>query len=86
MSRKRGAYRMGGNCIHPSVYGYRTRQCPRCEVFLRPADFSTQGICVWCQFDMDEPARQLAALQERTTYAGNTISSPSPPGSFRSTR
>lgn len=48
MSKKRGAYRMGGNCTHARVYGYRTRQCPRCEVFLRAADFSTLGICVWC--------------------------------------
>ncbi len=47
------------NCTHSSTYGYRSRQCPRCKVLLRPTDFSEQGVCTWCQWELDEPVRRI---------------------------
>jgi hypothetical protein len=49
------------NCTHVSTYGVRDRQCPRCKVLLRSSDFSSAGICAWCEWDLDEPSRLLEA-------------------------
>ncbi len=57
MSRKRPKM---SNCTHASTFGYRSRQCPRCKVLLRPTDFSEQGVCTWCQWELDEPVRRIA--------------------------
>jgi len=50
-----------GNRTHVSTYGIRDRCCPRCRQFLRSSDFSSAGICAWCQWELDEPMRLLAA-------------------------
>ena len=48
------------NCTHSRTFGYRSRQCPRCKILLRPTDFSGE-FCNWCQWELDEPARRIAA-------------------------
>jgi len=64
MSRKRPKM---SNCTHASTFGYRSRQCPRCKVLLRPTDFSEAGVCTWCQWELDEPARRIEAQMNPIT-------------------
>ena len=48
-----------------AMYGMRDTQCPRCLQLLRKEDFTGAGICLWCQFDLDEPARALAEASRK---------------------
>ncbi len=48
------------------MYGVRSQECPKCQVELRPEDF-TGDLCLWCVFDLNESRRRVAALQERNS-------------------
>jgi anaerobic ribonucleoside-triphosphate reductase len=72
-----------GYCGNYSNYGVRDRVCPCCGMLLRSEDF-TGSLCNWCDYDLGELARRIAALQERMN-AGNTISGNESPAPARST-
>jgi len=55
MTRKKGRRDM-----HKSdTYGFRTKPCPRCKIVLNPRDFTDNGICLWCAYDLSRPTRLL---------------------------
>ena len=59
--KRRGLGRAMGNRTHGATYGMRDRQCPRCKVLLRSADFTDSGICNWCAWELSRPARLIAS-------------------------
>ena len=81
MSQKARSRKMNPNRRHLSEVGMRDRQCPRCKVMLRSADFTDAGICLWCAWELSLPARVLQAKM----LAGKTISGMESPAPSRST-
>ncbi len=75
---------VGFNRQQSRVYGTRDRECPRCRVLLCSRDFTGAGICAWCEYDLDQGKRAIAALQARIS-AGNTTSGIEAPAPSRTT-
>ncbi len=70
MTRKKGRRDMH----KASTDGVRDRCCPRCRVFLRSTDFTSTGICRWCEYDLAQPARRLAASMKVDHTTKGTLS------------